>query len=482
MKKLYRVILITGLIIALMGGSIPVLAVTPVLPPLELAPAAPSNLSLTKFSTLVMLTWKVNSTNETGFKIEHKIDNGEFILLGTTEAGINTYDKNYMILSGTDYTYRVCAYNAWGNSAYSNEVYFSTAKPPLPPGSLTASPGTTSIQLNWLDNSKNEKGFIVQSYTAGGYAAITPLLPPNTTSYTISGLESGKTYKYRVVAKNDYGESVSSNEVTVTTIREVELQLPGPINILPPVPGDLAARPDSQTIVSLSWTDTSNLESGFRLERKQEGGSYAAIAEIGANTTSYIDGGLLPGTVYMYRIKAYNGFGESGYSAEAAVITPAAVIEPVTPVTPGGEIPVGDPGKTILRFYLDRVESYVKPMGQSSSQLQSMDTAPISREGRTLLPIKYVAQPLGASVSWDALEQKVTVAQGAKHIELWINRNKARVDGLEKDIDPANPAIAPVIVPPGRTMLPLRFITENLGCSVDWEPVSREVKVTYPGN
>jgi len=43
-------------------------------------------------------------------------------------------------------------------------------------------------------------------------------------------------------------------------------------------------------------------------------------------------------------------------------------------------------------------------------------------------------------------------------------------------------SVTPLIIPPGRTVLPLRFIAENLGSNVEWEPVTREVTVIYPAN
>ena len=110
-----------------------------------------------------------------------------------------------------------------------------------------------------------------------------------------------------------------------------------------------------------------------------------------------------------------------------------------------------------------------------------MDVAPIIREGRTLLPIRYVAEALGAEVGWNGKEQKVTITFKGTTIELWIGKNTARVNGEYKLIDPTNPNVRPIVIPPGRTMLPIRFIAENLGCKVDWDPKLREVKITYPG-
>ncbi len=109
-----------------------------------------------------------------------------------------------------------------------------------------------------------------------------------------------------------------------------------------------------------------------------------------------------------------------------------------------------------------------------------MDTAPVLEDGRTLLPISYVATALGASVAWNAAGQEVTVSLNGKTLELWIGRDTAMVNGVSTPIDPDNPAVAPILAPPGRALLPLRFISENLGCQVDWNPSLQEVTLTYP--
>ena len=84
----------------------------------------------------------------------------------------------------------------------------------------------------------------------------------------------------------------------------------------PAAPTNLAANaPDSST-VNLTWTDNSNNESGFIIERKTgSGGTYAQIAMVGANVTSYADQSVTAATTYFYRVRAMNDAGASAYSA-----------------------------------------------------------------------------------------------------------------------------------------------------------------------
>ena len=110
---------------------------------------------------------------------------------------------------------------------------------------------------------------------------------------------------------------------------------------------------------------------------------------------------------------------------------------------------------------------------------QEIDVPPTIVEGRTLLPIRWVAEPLGAEVGWDGVEKKVTVSLKGTVIELWIGKSIAKVNGVDTPIDPANPKVVPMIIS-GRTMLPVRFVAENLGCNVDWDPGTKTVTITYP--
>ena len=101
----------------------------------------------------------------------------------------------------------------------------------------------------------------------------------------------------------------------------------------------------------------------------------------------------------------------------------------------------------------------------------TLDSPPIIREGRTLLPIRAVIEALEGSVAWDAVARKATVTLGTHTIEIWIGSNQARVNGVDVPLD-----VAAMIVN-SRTLLPLRFVAENLGCTVTWDPVGRTVTI-----
>ena len=99
------------------------------------------------------------------------------------------------------------------------------------------------------------------------------------------------------------------------------------------------------------------------------------------------------------------------------------------------------------------------------------DVAPIIRGERTVLPIRVIAEALGATVTWNEVEQTVTIMKGDITIVLYIGQAFALVNGDPVQLD------APAFIENGRTYLPLRFIMENLGASVVWDGLTRTVTI-----
>ncbi|MDF2522725.1 MAG: uncharacterized protein K0R31_366 [Clostridiales bacterium] len=100
------------------------------------------------------------------------------------------------------------------------------------------------------------------------------------------------------------------------------------------------------------------------------------------------------------------------------------------------------------------------------------DTPPVVKNGRTLIPVRALTEAFGAIVTWDPVEQKVTISSGTTQIVLNLDSNTAFVDGTEVTID-----VAPTSLN-NRTIVPLRFITETLGLKVDWDAETETVEIS----
>jgi len=143
--------------------------------------------------------------------------------------------------------------------------------------------------------------------------------------------------------------------------------------------------------------------------------------------------------------------------------TPPAPPTPPTPPTPITS--------TTIVLQIGSKNMYV------NGKLVILDSVPIVRNDRTLLPIRFVAEALGAQVGWDEAQQKVTIQDSKTKIEMWINKPTAIVNGKTVYIDPANYKVVPILVN-DRTMLPVRFVSESLGAQVEWNEAQQKVTIT----
>jgi hypothetical protein len=107
-----------------------------------------------------------------------------------------------------------------------------------------------------------------------------------------------------------------------------------------------------------------------------------------------------------------------------------------------------------------------------------MDTRPSIFEGRTLLPIRPVVEALGGTIDFEPHSKTITIKLKAITIIMQLNNPLATVNGKQVSIDPQNPKVVPMVVPPGRTLVPLRFVAENLGCKVDWDANEKKITIT----
>jgi hypothetical protein len=204
----------------------------------------------------------------------------------------------------------------------------------------------TQIDLAWQDNASNELGFEVhRSSSPGGVFSLRLSTGSNVINFRDEGLSAATQYCYKVRAFRKIGNkpntySVFSNVACATT--------PPP----PPPPPPPVAAPSAMTVIPLtsehiavSWTDNSDNEDGFRLERSAtSAGPWTPAATFGPNSTSFTLG-LLPGEQQVcYRVFSFNALGSS---------LPSNVDCTTPPARPSGLTAVGIAGPAIDLAWTD---------------------------------------------------------------------------------------------------------------------------------
>ena len=267
----------------------------------NVVPPDPTNLVATTISAHeIDLSW-TGSSFAYGYRIERSTDNVIWAQIADKSDGSTSYQDSGLHHK-TQYFYRVTAYAdvdsahaALANNTTLNEV-------PSPPSGLNAvAQNDSQIQLTWTDNSDNENNFVLQrSQGDDQHFADLITLDANTTSYTDSNLTKKTRYYYQVKARNEVGDSAWSNESSDTTK-----------DTKPTAPTLTVANGVSYNEIDLQWTDNSNNEDGFRIERQIPTG-WLVVGYQNANLKTFQDkSGLSPQTTYTYRVVAYNNGGDS---------------------------------------------------------------------------------------------------------------------------------------------------------------------------
>jgi hypothetical protein len=104
------------------------------------------------------------------------------------------------------------------------------------------------------------------------------------------------------------------------------------------------------------------------------------------------------------------------------------------------------------------------------------DQPPVMQGGRVMVPLRGIFEGLGAEVLYDARLRSIKATKGATLVELSLGSRAAAVNGAPVTLD------VPADTLGGRTMVPLRFVSEALGAEVKWSPATRSVNIaSAPG-
>ena len=302
------------------------------------APSAPQNLVAKAGISQISLSWTAPSSNGgsaiTGYNIYRSMTSGgEGTTPVGTVSGLTLTYTDTGLTNGQTYYYEITAVNSGIQSAPSNEASAMPIAAPYPPQNLQGFSGNSQVSLSWSAPSNNS-GSPITNYNVyrGLESGKESLLAKigNVTSYndTDFSIGSGGPYFYKVTALNSAGESLPSNEASVTQSTSATV---------PDAPSSLTATVKSSSQINLNWTAPSNnggsVIIGYTIQRSTDNGNTWSTVQsnTGSTTTTYNDTGLVPSTTYSYRVSAINQAGNGSPSNTASATTSS-----VTPPPPTG--------------------------------------------------------------------------------------------------------------------------------------------------
>ena len=215
----------------------------------------------------------------------------------------------------TTYYYRVKAFNQHGDSPYSDIIQVTTPSPPppAPTGLVATAPSPYLVVLTWNRVGNEVDNLLIErSISPNSDFNQLAVVPDTVVRYIDRTALPMMTYYYRLIAANQHGQSQPSAVASATTP-----QAPST------APSNLEASAPNYYTVVLTWSDNSTDELGFTLQRyNQRTREWDLLAQPAADETNYIDNTVTQNTYYRYQIAAYNGGGDSPFSAEADLTTP----------------------------------------------------------------------------------------------------------------------------------------------------------------
>ena len=123
------------------------------------------------------------------------------------------------------------------------------------------------------------------------------------------------------------------------------------------------------------------------------------------------------------------------------------------------------------------------PQMSVNGEVSELDSPPVIRDGRTLVPIRAIVEALDGKVDWDNETKTATLTtDSGDEVKLTVNSKTASYNGSSAELD------TPPVIINERTMLPIRFVAESFGYTADWKAEDKSIvisggsdeDITYP--
>jgi hypothetical protein len=273
-------------------------------------PVPPTNLTGTASSpTQINLSWTDNSTNETGFKIQRRIGDENYTIVGNANTDELTFSDTGLEPS-TTYVYRVYSYNTDGNSpTYSNEVTVTTRTEDRGIGAVSTAAvssiaATTAVSGGYIDITSG--AIIAKGVCWSTITNPTISLPTKTNNGAGSGfftsnltsLTANTTYYVRAYAKNNsgtrYGNQVSFTTSTPASLPTLITTTVSSITSTTALSGGAISSDGGAAITAkgVCWSTSTNpslvLSSGRTINGTGIGAFSSNLTGLTANTTYYV--------------------------------------------------------------------------------------------------------------------------------------------------------------------------------------------------
>lgn len=209
---------------------------------------------------------------------------------------------------------------------------------------------------------------------------------------------------------------------------------------------------EGEGAITLPWARLDG-EAMWDLYRSDNGASYKKVSDFPLTETEFTDHYVFVGHSYLYKLVSYDRNGQF------IGITDAIKVRLVPAEA--------DAGNEII-LQIGNKTAYV------NGEAYNLGVAPFIFNGRTVLPLRFVSEALGAEVVWNGKDRSITILYGDDTILLVLDQSAATVNGKKVVMD------VPAFTRNSITMVPIRFIAEQLQQEVAFDNDTKQVLITSP--
>jgi hypothetical protein len=198
-------------------------------------------------------------------------------------------------------------------------------------------------------------------------------------------------------------------------------------------------------------------EATYDIYRSDNGAPYVKMTDFMITETEYTDHYTFAGHTYLYKLASYDKFGD--------LLSISSAIQ--VKIVKKGSLPADSekPANNVIQLQIGSRTAYVNDVPRK------LEAAPFTHNGRTVLPLRFVGEALGATVKWNAAARSITLKSANDTIVLVLDSSTAQVNGKVVMMD------VPAFVHNQITMVPIRFVSEQLRQKITFDNATQTILI-----
>lgn len=205
-------------------------------------------------------------------------------------------------------------------------------------------------------------------------------------------------------------------------------------------------------IITIPWEALEG-DASWDIYRSDNLEPYVKMTDFRLTEPEYTDYYTFADHTYLYKVVVYNKAGEIVFITNPIMVS---IVESTA---------AGSTEESVITLQINSTTATV------NGETFTLEVAPFIFDGRTMVPLRFISEALGADIVWDGNTRSITLTLGSDKIVLTIDKSEAVVNGQIVMMD------VPAMIFKGRTMVPIRFVSENFNQEIHFDNATKTITI-----